>query len=121
MYSVVINSAIKHTTKELSMSIKTRIEKYLELKKQAKVAEASMKDIRAYFSENLDVIVEARGLEDSILLEQLDILQNGKVCRKERNTRVCNFDALKEADQALYAQVVSISNSKYIEIRAVSR
>ncbi len=102
--------------------LENRVERYLELKAQTKVAEAEMKQIRTYFSENLSTILEARGeqADATLLTLPCDIQFEYRVREKTRNGQSTDYEALSRFPDA-YAASVNGWSTSYIEIRKVSQ
>jgi len=103
------------------MTQKERIQKFLELKSQVNLIEAEMREIKDYFDENLDVIVDTLELEEPVFQIPVSVTHAGKVCRKERSNKYCDMVALEQNFPEAFQECVSIRTINYIEIRKVKR
>ena len=103
------------------MTQKERIQKFLELKSQATLIEAEMREIKDYFDENLDVIVDTLELDEPVFQIPVSVTHAGKVCRKERTNKRCDINKLAVDFPEAFQECVTESTINYIEIRKVKR
>jgi len=103
------------------MTQKERIQKFLELKSEVNMLEAEMREIKDYFDENLDVIVDTLELDEPVFQIPVSVTHAGKVCRKTRNFSRCDMSTLQTDFPEAYEACVTNNTTSYIEIRKIKR